>query len=223
MQPIAILVAKTEAFIPRPDTELPGDGDTLGAGEFVAYAARVSNPANQMNSETYDKLLDYLRRKHHWSPFEMSSATIQVTTTRDIAHQILRHWSFRFQEFSQRYAEATKFHIFEARRQDDKNRQNSIDDLSPEVKQWWQDVQRAHIRDAERDYRMALNQGIAKECARKILPEGLTETMIYMTGNLRTWLHYLQQRCDPSTQKEHQDVAWACFIELHKHIPEVFS
>lgn len=223
MKPIAILVAKTEAFIPRPDTGFPGDGDTLGAGEFVAYAARVSNPANQMNSETYDKLLDYLQRKHHWSPFEMSSATIQVTTTRDIAHQILRHWSFRFQEFSQRYAEATKFHTFEARRQDDKNRQNSIDDLPEDTKDWWKEVQADIIDHASDVYKEALSRGIAKECARKVLPEGLTETTIYMTGNLRTWWHYLDQRLDPSTQKEHRDVAIACRDELHKHIPEIFS
>lgn len=195
----------------------------LSAGDFVAYCARVSNPANQMTEFTYHKLVAYLKRARHWSPFEQSNAVIEVVTTRDIAHQILRHHSFRFQEFSQRYAAATKFHLSNARRQDDKNRQNSIDDLSENDKLWWLQAQERVMDVVAPIYNEALDRKIAKEVARKVLPEGLTETTMYMNGYLRSWIHYLAQRLDRSTQKEHRDVALACHRELCKHIPEIFS
>lgn len=221
MIPRATLVAMTVANIPGREplsAEL-----SLTAGGFVAYAARVSNPGNQMSTWSYDRLLAYLRRARHWSPFEMSNAVIEITTTRDISHQFIRHHSFRFQEFSQRYAEATGFHIFPARRQDDKNRQNSIDDLSPEIKRWWEDAQARVIEMTTQVYREALAKEIAKECARKVLPEGLTETTFYANGYLRSWMHYLAQRLDPATQKEHRDVAIACDQVLRENIPEVFD
>lgn len=216
MEPRVRIVAATEANTGAPDFH------SLGAESFVAYAARVSNPSNQMNAETYDRLLAYLQRARHWSPFEMSNVVMEVVTTRDIAHQILRHHSFRFQEFSQRYAEATGFHIFEARRQDDKNRQNSIDDLGHDVKEWWRIQQQNVITHTTSIYKEALELGIAKECARKVLPEGLTETTLYMNGYLRSWIHYLAQRLDPSTQKEHRDVALACNAALADAYPTIF-
>ena len=218
MQPRATIVAATVAVVGQPDTY-----HTLDADEFVAYAARVCNPGNQMNRETYERLVRYLQRAKHWSPFEMSNVVIEVVTTRDISHQIIRHHSFRFQEFSQRYAEATGFHIFEARRQDTKNRQNSIDDLDEETKEWWRERQRYVIETATDIYEKALERGIAKECARKVLPEGLTETTLYMNGYLRSWIHYLAQRLDPSTQKEHRDVAVAINEALSERYPEIFS
>ncbi len=227
--PLATLVAKTIGFIPT-DSGLLAEEETdglikeLSPGEFIAYAARVSNPANQHSTDTSPRLLAYLQRAKHWSPFEMSDATIEVVTTREISHQILRHWSFRFQEFSQRYAEATKFRTnFPARRQDTKNRQNSIDDMSDADKVWWRLAQEEAAEHTSAIYRQALDRGIAKELARKVLPEGLTETTLYMKGNIRSWMTYLAQRLDPSTQKEHRDVALACEAELIKHIPEVFA
>ena len=193
------------------------------AGDFVAYAARVSNPVNQLNTETAPKLLRYLREHRHWSPFEMSHAVIEIVTTRDIARQILRHRSFSFQEFSQRYAEAASFELSAGRRQDTSNRQNSIDDLSPNTQEEWEIMQEQMIGLSTRLYRQALEMGIAKECARKVLPEGLTVSILYMAGSLRSWLHYLEQRCDPSTQLEHRQVAEAIKTILVKEIPEVFQ
>ena len=212
MEPKAKIVAATVGFT-----------DVMDAEGFVAYAARVSNPSNQMNAETYDRLLAYLQRAKHWSPFEMANVVMEIVTTRDIAHQILRHHSFRFQEFSQRYAQATGFHIFEARRQDTKNRQNSIDDLDDETKEWWLRQQEHIIAQSTHVYKVALERGIAKECARKVLPEGLTETTLYMNGYLRSWIHYLAQRLDPSTQKEHRDVALACNKALSERYPNIFK
>jgi len=196
----------------------------IEADEFVAYAARVSNPANQMNTETAPKLLESLQRRKHWSPFEMADAVLEITTTRDIAHQILRHRSFSFQEFSQRYAEATQFHTdFPARRQDTKNRQNSIDDMSPDVLAWFEIQQEQVADECVGRYKEALGRGIAKEVARKLLPEGLTQTTLYMKGSMRSWIHYLEQRLDPSTQKEHRDVAIECQRILADHFPTIFQ
>jgi len=219
MIPTATIVAATVARVsPNPD-----EIHTFDADEFVAYAARVSNPSNQLSTFSYYKLIAYLQRAKHWSPFEMSNVVMEVVTTRDISHQIIRHHSFRLQEFSQRYAEATGFHIFEARRQDMKNRQNSIDDLDEETKLWWRERQRYIIDETTSTYKEALDRGIAKECARKVLPEGLTETTLYMNGYLRSWIHYLAQRLDPSTQKEHRDVALACRDALAHRFPMIFG
>lgn len=195
----------------------------VSTGEFVAYCARVSNPANQENHETSPKLLRYLQRKAHWSPFEMASATIRIETTRDIARQILRHRSFSFQEFSQRYAEVTDFRLSSARRQDFKNRQNSIDDLDDIVKEDWEASQKLVIDAAINAYQSALAAGVAKECARKVLPEGLTVSTLFMAGTLRSYIHYLEQRMHESTQLEHREVALAVQEELARHIPEIFS
>lgn len=224
MEPRAKLVAMTIGHVPPPNDEAAFDFIQISAGEFAMYAARVSNPGNQHNFETSQRLSAYLQRAKHWSPFEMSNAVVEVVTTRDIAHQILRHVSFRFQEFSQRYAEVQNFHHdFPARRQDDKNRQNSIDDLDDETKEWWLQAQLDVVNVTEGIYREALRRKIAKECARKVLPEGLTETTLYMNGYLRSWIHYLAQRLDPSTQLEHRQVAQAIEPVLRKNIPEVFD
>jgi len=193
------------------------------AGEFVGYVARVSNPANQLNTETAPKLLKSLRRDGHWSPFEMAHAVIEVMTTRDIARQILRHRSFSFQEFSQRYAEASMFETSAARRQDQKNRQNSIDDLPEQVQIEWRAMQEQLLSVSSEMYGRALGLGIAKECARKVLPEGLTVSVLYMAGSLRSWIHYLDQRCDPSTQLEHRQVAESIKAILAQEIPEIFQ
>lgn len=195
----------------------------ISTGEFIAYCARVSNPSNQENHETSPKLLRYLQRKAHWSPFEMASATIRVETTRDIARQILRHRSFSFQEFSQRYAEVTDFSLSSARRQDFKNRQNSIDDLDDIVKEDWIASQKLVIEAADNAYRAALKAGIAKECARKVLPEGLTNSTLFMAGTIRSFIHYLEQRLHEATQLEHREVASAIQPELACYIPEVFG
>lgn len=226
MQPKALIVARTIATVHVPSDTVPGAYSTreLSPGDFVAYAARVSNPSNQLSDWSYAKLISYLKRAHHWSPFEMSNVVMQCVTTRDISHQFIRHHSFRFQEFSQRYAEATKFHVdFPARRQDLKNRQNSIDNMSEEENHWWLQAQDQVARFANEYYQAALQRGIAKELARKVLPEGLTETTFYANGYLRSWVHYLAQRLDPSTQKEHRDLALACSEQLALEVPEVFG
>ena len=181
--------------------------------ELVAFCARVSNPSNQMNLETSDKLIEYLIKHKHWSPFEMINATLEIETTRDIARQILRHRSFTFQEFSQRYADPVKdlsFELREARLQDTKNRQNSIktDDIMLAV--CWEEVQGEVISAAERAYKWAIDNGIAKEVARAVLPEGLTMSRMYVNGTIRSWIHYIETRSDISTQKEHRDIALAC-------------
>lgn len=195
----------------------------LKPDDFVAFAARVSNPGNQMNTETAPRLLDYLKRHQHWSPFEMASATLQIETTRDIARQMLRHRSFSFQEFSQRYADAALFtDPREARLQDTKNRQNSLPNEDDELADWWADAQQRLVDKATSIYRAAVDNGIAKEVARSVLPEGLTASTLYMAGTLRSWLHYIEVRTDPSTQKEHREIAEACRVELKAVYPNIF-
>lgn len=183
-------------------------GRPLTAEEFVAYTARVSNPSNQMNTETAPKLLKYLAKHHHWSPFEMVSMTFEIRTTRDIGRQILRHRSFTFQEFSQRYAEVHGDMIQrEARLQDHSNRQNSIEIDDAKIAMQWNRMQEAAYDTAKRNYKLALDMGIAKEQARALLPEGLTASTMYMTGSLRSFIHYCAIRCDKATQKEHREIA----------------
>jgi thymidylate synthase (FAD) len=177
------------------------------ASEFIAYAARVSNPTNQHNNDTADRLVSYLIKNKHWSPFEMVHLTIEIETTRDIARQILRHRSFAFQEFSQRYAVATGFQTREARMQDNKNRQNSLETDDEELKTLWLEAQNNMIKYAQDVYDWALEHGIAKEQARAVLPEGLTTSKMYVSGTLRSWIHYCQIRCEEGTQKEHRDIA----------------
>lgn len=181
--------------------------------ELVAYCARVSNPSNQFNSRTADKLLEYLIEHKHWSPFEMVNLCLEITTTRDIARQILRHRSFSFQEFSQRYADPTKelsFVLREARLQDKSNRQNSIPIDDSRLQEAW-DYHQLAVKHAALDaYNWAIKQGIAKEVARSVLPEGMMESRMYMNGTLRSWLHYLDLRTKNGTQKEHVEVALAC-------------
>jgi len=188
------------------------------AQELIAYCARVSNPSNQLNTETSEKLIRYLIKHQHWSPLEMVSACIEITTTRDIARQILRHRSFSFQEFSQRYADPTKdlnFVFRDARRQDTKNRQNSIElDLNNDADRFlaagWENIQNSLITKAREAYDWAIVNGIAKEQARAVLPEGLIESRLYMNGTLRSWIHFIELRSANGTQKEHQEVAIAC-------------
>ena len=194
--------------------------------ELIAFCARVSNPSNQLNTETSEKLINYLVKHAHWSPLEMVSACVEITTTRDIARQILRHRSFAFQEFSQRYADPTKdltFEVREARLQDTKNRQNSVElDLTDpdqrELNKLWAAQQHAVIKAARDAYTWAIQNGIAKEQARAVLPEGNTVSRLYMNGTLRSWIHFIELRSGNGTQKEHQLVALACA----KVIAEVF-
>ena len=197
------------------------------AQELIAYCARVSNPSNQLNTETSDKLIRYLVKHQHWSPLEMVSACIEITTTRDIARQILRHRSFSFQEFSQRYADPTRDLSFvrrDARKQDTKNRQNSIEldiqnnDADRFLAYQWEQMQNKVIETAQNAYTWAIEKGIAKEQARAVLPEGLIESRIYMNGTLRSWIHFIELRSANGTQKEHQEVAIACA----KVIAEIF-
>ena len=183
------------------------------AQELIAYCARVSNPSNQLNSETSEKLIRYLVRHAHWSPLEMVSACVEITTTRDIARQILRHRSFSFQEFSQRYADPTKdlkFVTREARLQDPKNRQNSVEVEDQLLQNEWFRAQQRVIYAAQREYQWAIANGIAKEQARAVLPEGLIESRLYMNGTLRSWIHFIELRSGNGTQKEHQLIAVAC-------------
>jgi len=185
--------------------------------DLIAYAARVSNPSNQFNTETSTRLLNYLAKHKHWSPFEMVSACLEIETTRDIARQILRHRSFSFQEFSQRYADPTTdldFEIREARLQDTKNRQNSValdpeNDEDAQLMITWQDMQEEVIETAKNAYQWAINNGIAKEQARAVLPEGNTVSRMYMNGTLRSWIHYIELRADNGTQLEHMQIARA--------------
>lgn len=192
----------------------------------VAYCARVSNPSNQTNIETAPKLLKYLMKNKHWSPFEMANVCVEIETTRDIARQILRHRSFSFQEFSQRYAEATEFDIRECRMQDTKNRQNSLVTEDQYLKNWWNAAQLRVQDEAELMYKQALSKGIAKEQARALLPEGLTMSRMYMNGTLRSWLHYVDIRCDEATQKEHREVANQCkdiIMELCPSLKDILN
>jgi len=192
------------------------------AQELIAYCARVSNPANQLNTDTSEKLIRYLIRHQHWSPLEMVSACLEIETTRDIARQILRHRSFSFQEFSQRYADPVNdlaFVLREARLQDTKNRQNSIEIDDRELKRLWAEQQQAVIRTAKNAYKWAISNGIAKEQARAVLPEGLTVSRLYMNGTLRSWIHFIQLRSGNGTQKEHQQIALACAETIAKIFP----
>ena len=191
--------------------------------DLVAYCARVSNPDNQNNTETSEKLVKYLMKHKHWSPLEMVSACMEIETTRDIARQILRHRSFSFQEFSQRYADPTKdlqFVTREARLQDSKNRQNSIElDDESELHYVWKAKQELIIHESKMAYDWAINNGIAKEQARAVLPEGLTMSRMYMNGTLRSWVHYIELRTANGTQKEHMDIAKDCAFEIAKVFP----
>ena len=183
------------------------------AQELVAYCARVSNPANQFNTETSEKLIRYLVKHQHWSPLEMVSACCEITTTRDIARQILRHRSFSFQEFSQRYADPTQeldFVLREARLQDPANRQNSVDTQDHLLQIEWERAQKRVLFAVKDAYAWAIKNGIAKEQARAVLPEGLTESRLYMNGTLRSWIHFIELRSANGTQREHQEVARAC-------------
>ena len=191
--------------------------------EKVAYCARVSNPENQQNYATSGKLLKYLMKHKHWSPFEMANVCMEIETTRDIARQILRHRSFSFQEFSQRYAVVSRFDTRDCRLQDDKNRQNSLITDDIELKDWWHMAQWRVQTEAEFMYKAALERGIAKEQARALLPEGLAVSRMYMNGTLRSWLHYIEVRTDPSTQKEHRDVAEACKNVLSELCPSIME
>jgi thymidylate synthase (FAD) len=183
------------------------------AQELIAYCARVSNPSNQLNTESSEKLIRYLVKHQHWSPLEMVSACCEITTTRDIARQILRHRSFSFQEFSQRYADPTQdlsFVCREARLQDPKNRQNSVEVDDQLLQNEWYRAQQRVIYAAQREYEWAIANGIAKEQARAVLPEGLIESRLYMNGTLRSWIHFIELRSGHGTQKEHMEVARAC-------------
>ena len=200
--------------------------------DLIAYCARVSNPSNQTNKKTAEKLLRFLIKNKHWSPFEMVSACLEIETTRDIARQILRHRSFSFQEFSQRYADPVKeleFTIRECRLQDDKNRQNSIE-FDPaiqlnlqqqEIITNWQRKQHGIINQAKEVYQWAIENGIAKEQARAVLPEGLTISRLYMNGTLRSWIHYIDLRADNGTQKEHREIALMCAKVITEIFPDI--
>lgn len=212
MKPNAKLIACTT---PTKNTTIGGATYGHNLEEFIAYCARVSNPGNQGNHDTSAKLIQYLASNAHWSPFEMAHATIEILTTRDIARQILRHRSFSFQEFSQRYGAVQSFvsEGREARLQDNKNRQNSIPLEGSEghsLQIEWSLRQSTALEEARKQYEWALNAGIAKEVARSVLPEGLTTSRLYMAGTIRSWIHYIQTRTHPSTQKEHREVALLC-------------
>ena len=190
--------------------------------DIVAYCARVSNPSNQNNTETNEKLIRYLMNHQHWSPLEMVSICLEIETTRDIARQILRHRSFSFQEFSQRYAVADLgFEYKEARIQDLKNRQNSIETNNEELQKEWEEKQSEFAKEAQTIYTWALENGIAKEQARAVLPEGITVSRMYMNGTLRSWVHYIQLRSGNGTQKEHREVALACAKAIEPIFPMI--
>lgn len=198
----------------------------MTAEEFIVHCARVSNPENQNNRATASKLCRYLIKNKHWSPFEMVSVTMEIKTTRDIARQILRHRSFSFQEFSQRYASVTEFaEPREMRLQDMNNRQNSIEisDDHVAVSDQWEKDQNSIAKYVGAIYKAAIDDGIAKEVARSILPEGMTKSTLYMSGTLRSWVHYLEMRTANGTQKEHMEVAEDCLNAVHKHFPEVID
>jgi len=189
---------------------------------IISYCARVSNPNNQHNSESSEKLLKYLIKNKHWSPFEMASVVMEIETTRDIARQLLRHRSFSFQEFSQRYADPTDdlaFEVREARLQDNKNRQNSIVTEDTDLKVWWDAQQKFIIEHVQRIYKEAIDKGIAKEQARAILPEGNTKSRLYVNGTIRSWIHYIELRSANGTQKEHMELAIAIGKAINKIFP----
>jgi len=194
--------------------------------DLISYCARVSNPSNQYNTETSEKLLNYLLKHKHFSPFEMVSACMEIETTRDIARQILRHRSFSFQEFSQRYADPTEdlsFEYREARLQDSKNRQNSIENSDQELQAQWERKQAAVIEASVDAYKWAIENGIAKEQARAVLPEGNTCSRMYMNGTLRSWLHYIELRAANGTQKEHMEIAKECAKVISEVFPMIDS
>lgn len=204
----------------KPSREIIDEG-LYDVQELIAFCARVSNPSNQFNTETSEKLIKYLIKNAHWSPLEMVSACIEIETTRDIARQILRHRSFSFQEFSQRYADPTKdlsFVLREARLQDPKNRQNSVENTNLAIAAWWEERQKRVIEEAKNAYAWAIENGIAKEQARAVLPEGLTASRMYVNGTLRSWIHFIEVRSGNGTQKEHMEIAQACA----KVIAEIF-
>ncbi len=206
--------------VSKPSREMYEDG-IYDAQELIGFCARVSNPSNQFNTETSEKLIKYLVKHQHWSPLEMVSACLEIETTRDIARQILRHRSFSFQEFSQRYADPTKdldFVVREARLQDPKNRQNSVVTDDSELQAWWDAKQKFIIETVRSTYAEAIEKGIAKEQARAILPEGNTVSRLYMNGTLRSWVHFIELRSANGTQLEHQLVAKECA----KAIAEIF-
>ena len=194
------------------------------AEDMIVYMARVSNPSNQSMTRGDEKLIRYLIKNQHWSPFEMVNVVMEINTTRDIARQILRHRSFSFQEFSQRYADPTKdlgFELREARLQDSKNRQNSIETDDVELQNKWNLMQQTLINNAEHAYNWAIQSGIAKEQARAVLPEGNTQSRMYMNGTLRSWIHYCELRRANGTQKEHREVADACWKIIAEKFPNV--
>jgi thymidylate synthase (FAD) len=203
------------------------DKNDMNLLELIAFVARVSNPSNQNNTQTAEKLIDYLIRHNHWSPLEMVDATLEIETTRDIARQILRHRSFVFQEFSQRYADPTKdlgFVTREARLQDPKNRQNSIQVDDEALSSEWSNRQEVVLEAAKRVYKWGVENGVAKEQARAVLPEGLTVSRMYMKGSIRSWIHYIQIRSGVETQKEHREVSIECAKALAPIFPmfEIF-
>ena len=210
--------------VSKPTISDPITGYIVGVDEFIAYVARVSNPSNQMNTETAPKLLRYLAKHKHWSPFEMVSICMEIDTTRDIARQILRHRSFSFQEFSQRYADPTKdlgFVTREARLQDMKNRQNSIETEDEKLQRDWNQIQ-SNMQDMARGaYKWAIENNIAKEQARAVLPEGLIQSRMYMNGTLRSWIHYCELRMGVETQKEHREIALMAWNEIAKVFPSL--
>jgi thymidylate synthase (FAD) len=211
-----------------PSEEMVGEG-LSDIQEFIAFCARVSNPSNQMNTKTSKKLLEYLIKHAHWSPFEMAQAVIEIETTRDIARQMLRHRSFAYQEFSQRYADPTSdlgFVVREARFQDEKNRQNSVDiDIEDQeqmdIAMEWIDIQNDVIDVCKNAYAWAVDNGIAKEQARAVLPEGLTVSRMYMSGTIRSWIHYIDVRSANGTQKEHMEIANLAAMEIAKLVPMI--
>lgn len=226
------LVAYTQPnpeFVAKIKQEGLGSLDTVQ--EFIAFCARVSNPGNQFNSLTSEKLINTLIKYQHWSPLEMADAVLEIDTTRDIGRQIIRHKSFTPQEFSQRYEDVTKdfagrgmqFVLRHARSQDLKNRQNSIDDVSDDIQKQWLAKQTQIIHEVELAYRWAIEQGIAKECARVILPEGNTSTRLYFKGSLRSWIHYISLRSGNGTQLEHILIARACAEAIAKIFPMVYN
>jgi thymidylate synthase (FAD) len=201
-----------------------GDVEFLDSEQIIAYCARVSNPSNQENTASMPKLLKYLQDHNHWSPFEMAHAVLEIDTSRGISPQILRHRSFSFQEHSQRYQalDESGIVIYAARRQDLTNKQNSIDDLPDPIKKEWKERQSMNWKQSFENYKWALDNGIAKECARMVLPLG-TKTRMYMAGSIRSWMHYISVRTDPSTQKEHRDIAVACKKVLAEHFNSLFG
>jgi thymidylate synthase (FAD) len=219
----AKIIAYTQPIISA-NGNLDTVAEPMSVDEFIAYVARVSNPGNQNNTLTAPKLLKYLAKHKHWSPFEQVDINMEINTTRDIGRQILRHRSFTFQEFSQRYADPTKdmgFVTREARLQDTKNRQNSVETDDEKLASNWENLQMLLLGNAEDIYDWAIRNGIAKEQARAVLPEGLTMSRMYMAGSLRSWIHYCQVRTDVATQKEHREIALDAWYQITAQFPSL--